>query len=82
MPSINDLLDYPDHYVRESDDESLKMSNLDNYEEIVENLSEMCRYELNAQETSIHFFGSTVIGLAHESSDLDIFIDVGEKFFI
>lgn len=54
-------------------------SGTDNFEVIADNLKTMLKPRLGNVE--VYFYGSRVIGVGDKSSDLDIFIDIGGKYY-
>lgn len=75
-----------EEFVRNWDQQSARLTEASkrlkdsyNYESIRRSLENLCRASFGP--VAVHFFGSRIIGLATETSDLDIFIDIGEKFY-
>lgn len=52
---------------------------IEKFQPIVESLKSLLSPRFG--DIKIHFYGSRIIGVADESSDLDIFIDIGGKYY-
>lgn len=76
MPTKPQLLENAAIYVAEANKKSAHMLDRANYAKVIESLSSVCTPD------KVHLFGSRIIGLGHENSDLDIFIDHCEYFQI
>lgn len=73
------LLDYKDK-VEELTQTSKYLKDLSNYTQIEKSIEKSAASEFGYVD--VHFFGSRIIGLATNESDLDIFVDVtGDKFY-
>lgn len=60
---------------------SKKFTDLTLYNDLSKHIKSLCCDALNLKEVEIHYFGSRVIGLATETSDLDIFLNIDNRFF-
>lgn len=60
---------------------SRKLSGLAQYQKVCEHVKLLCQDAFNEFSVDVHLFGSRIIGLASETSDLDIFVDIGERFY-
>jgi len=74
-----------DHAIESLSKKSKEHTNLSSYENLKTSLGHICYllYTKGDQEQvrqRIRFYGSRIIGLATDESDLDIFLDFGRKF--
>ncbi|CRK98425.1 CLUMA_CG011783, isoform A [Clunio marinus] len=73
------FLDNYENIIKSLSENSTKLKDLSQYESVRESLKALVSNILKTS-VEIHFFGSRVIGLATEESDLDIFVEVDESF--
>lgn len=54
---------------------------MSNYEEIRQKITIAVQKIFPGSTIQVHFFGSRIIGLAGDESDIDIFINIDERFY-
>lgn len=59
---------------------SRKLSDTSQYNMVRESLISLGKNRFGKEAIDVYFFGSRIIGLATEASDLDIFVDIGRRF--
>ena len=72
------FLNESDNLVIDLTKNSEKFKNLARYEEISESIKEIVKNTFGSP-SEVHFFGSRVIGVATESSDLDVFLKINQE---
>lgn len=78
MEDDEDFIDYwedIDYYVNNAYNTALKLRDVTNYSILTHDLRNAMKNLKGFQ--SIHYYGSRMSGLANQSSDLDIFIQIG-----
>lgn len=59
---------------------SVELADLSHYIEIKDNIKKVVGNLFPYSNIEIHFFGSRIIGVGSDDSDLDIFVDIDGKF--
>lgn len=62
-------------------DKSKQLKDTSQYASIGENVKKLIGTAFPHSSIEVHFFGSRIIGLGTDESDLDIFVDIDGKFF-
>lgn len=75
-----DFLRSSNDIVIQSRETSKKLADIALYDSIRKNLEAIGEKNFPYSNIKIHFFGSRIIGLATEESDLDIFVEIDDNF--
>lgn len=75
-----DFLKDSDCFIVSLFENSRKLKEITQYQKVKESLTILCESTFGSLPVAVHFFGSRIIGLATDASDLDIFVDIGERF--
>lgn len=66
--------------VANSKADSKRLTDLSRYEIVRKNLESIADRTFGSLTSKVHFYGSRVIGVASEESDLDIFVEIDGNF--
>lgn len=60
---------------------SMQLTRTSNYKAICDDIEAMVKSLFPYSSIEVHYFGSRIIGLASDNSDLDIFVDIDQQFY-